>query len=105
MKKYRVIFALGMGEDLRELENYIALESTEEVAAEYIDGLIEECESLQFAPFRGNKRPELRRNMRIIGFKHAVSILFRIEEKQQLVVILGLSYRRRSIHRVVDRTE
>jgi plasmid stabilization system protein ParE len=105
MKRHSVVFALGMSEDLNELEDYIALESTEEIAALYIDTLIEECESLEFAPFRGTRRPELRPNMRIIGFKHAVSIVFRIEEQQNTVVILGVSYRGRSIDRILGRNE
>jgi toxin ParE1/3/4 len=105
MKRYSVIFALGMSEDVMELEDFIALKSNQEIAAQYIDGLIEECESLGLAPFRGTKRPELRPNMRIIGFKHAVSILFRVEGEQELVVILGLSYRGRSTARILDRNE
>jgi len=43
--------------------------------------------------------------MRIIGFKHAASILYRIEEEQQLVVFLGISYRGRSIERILERNE
>jgi toxin ParE1/3/4 len=105
MKTYRVVFSRGMSEDVMELEYYITIEASREIAENFVDGLVEECESLWLAPYRGTKRRYLKPNMRIIGFKHAVAILYRIEEVQQLVVFLGISYRGRSIKRILERNE
>lgn len=105
MKTFRVIFSRGMSEDLMELEEYIAFKTTLETAEHYIDGLIVECESFRLVPYRGSTRRELRADMRIIGYKRAVSIVFRIEENQQLVIFLGISYRGRSIARIFARNE
>jgi toxin ParE1/3/4 len=105
MKTFGVIFSRGMSEDLMELEDYIALKTTSETAENYIDGLIVECKSFRLAPYRGSKRRELRPNMRVTGYKRAISIVFRTEEDQKLVVFLGVSYRGRSIAQILARNE
>jgi toxin ParE1/3/4 len=105
MKTYRVVFSRGMSEDVMELEDYITIEANREIAENFVDRLVQECESLWVAPYRGTKRRYLKPNMRIIGFKHAVSILYRVEKDEQLVVFLGISYRGRSIERILERNE
>jgi toxin ParE1/3/4 len=105
MKRYAVVFTHGMDEDARELEEYLTEKATREIAERFIDRLAVECESLAMAPYRGAKRSDLRANMRILGFKHAVAVVFRVEEEKGLVVVLGLSYRGRSIKRILERDE
>jgi toxin ParE1/3/4 len=105
MKKYHVIYSAGASQDIEELAVYIASESSAEISTRYIRRLLRECESLALAPFRGRKRPDLRPNMRIIGFQRAVTLLFRIEEAKQLVVILGTAYRGRTIAHILERNE
>jgi toxin ParE1/3/4 len=103
--KYIVIYSSGASEDIEDLGFYIATESSDEISIRYIRRLLRECDALALVPFRGTKRPDLRPNMRIIGYKRAVTILFRIEEAQQSVVILGMAYRGRTIAHIIERNE
>jgi toxin ParE1/3/4 len=105
MKLYEVRYSPGAREDISELTEFIASKSSGEIAFRYIASLVRECESLRNAPQRGNKRSDLRPNMRLIGFKRAVSIVFRVEENESLVVILGFSYRGQSLSKVLERDE
>ena len=105
MTKYDVVFSYGMDQDIFELRDYIALKRSIAIAENFLEGLITECETLGLAPYRGTKRRELRPNMRLLGYKHAVSVLFRVEEDKHVVVLLGISYRGRSINRILERYE
>jgi toxin ParE1/3/4 len=105
VKKYTVIYSAGASEDIEDLGLYIAFESSAATSIRYIAKLLRECNSLALALFRGTKRPDLRPNMRIIGFQRAVTILFRIEEAKLLVVILGTAYRGRTIAHILARNE
>ena len=105
MKKYTVTYSAGASEDIEDLGFYIASEASAEISIRYVRSLLRECNSLALAPFRGTKRPELRPNMRIIGFQRAVTILFRIEKAKHLVVILGTAYRGRTIAHILARNQ
>lgn len=103
MKRYKVDYFITAEQDLADLAEYIAARSSEEIAMKFITALIEECESLYIAPHRGTKRRDLRPDMRVIGFKRVISILFRVEEELDLVVILGISYRGRQLDGLLQR--
>jgi plasmid stabilization system protein ParE len=105
MKRYKVDYSDGALGDIEELAEYIAAESSKSISIRYIRTLTSACDSLATAPHRGTKRDELRPNMRIIGHKRAVTILFRIEEEKRLVVILGTAYGGRTIDRILERNE
>ena len=105
MKVYGVAYTRGARENILELTEYIAEKSSRRIASRYIASLVRECESLRNAPQRGTKRQDLRPNMRVIGYKRAVSIVFRVEEEESIVVILGFSYRGHSFDRILERDE
>lgn len=105
MKTYEVVLSPGARTDLYDLEDYIASKSSPEIASRYIDGLLDKCHSLWIAPQRATRRRGLPANLRIIGHERAVTILFRIEEAEQLVVILGTAYRGRTIAYILERNE
>jgi toxin ParE1/3/4 len=105
MKTYTVTYSAGADQDLTHLAAVIMEQASEERAIRYIGKIINECRSLSLAPYRGTKRRNLRPNMRVIGFKREVSILFRIEEETRLVVILGFAYGGRTLTEVLRRNE
>jgi toxin ParE1/3/4 len=105
MKHYEVQYSNGSHEDLAELATYILERSSEQRAISYIRKLVRECRSLSTAPYRGSRRSDIRPNMRVIGYKKAVLMVFRIEEVSSVVVILGFAYRGRSIDQILARDE
>jgi plasmid stabilization system protein ParE len=105
MKRYVVKYADGSQMDLAGIAAFIMEQSSEERAMRYVRRLVNECSSLHVAPYRGNKRDDLRPNMRLIGYKREVAIVFRIEEQSSAVVILGFAYRGRSLDEISNRNE
>jgi toxin ParE1/3/4 len=105
MKVFEVRYSDGSEQDLRELATYILEQSSEQRAVEFTSRLVIECDSLAKAPHRGIKRTDLRPNMRVVGYKRTVSIVFRIEEEKNTVVVLGFSYGGRSVDHILARNE
>jgi toxin ParE1/3/4 len=105
MKVFNVVYTRGYDRDARKLAEYIAKKSSKARAQSYIASIVHECNTLSWAAYRGTKRSYLPPNLRVIGFKRAVSILFRIEEPIATVVILGISYRGWSFDNILKRNE
>jgi len=90
MRKYEVFFSRQAELQIEALENYIAAAASPLVASNYIDSLIEYCDSLSFFPHRGNIRDDIRDGLRITNFRERVAIAFHIENTQ--VNVLGIFY-------------
>lgn len=69
---------------------WIKAESSAKTAADYVNSIIEECQSLATHPHRGRRRDDIRPGMRILGFRRRVVIAFSIED--DIVAILGVFY-------------
>ncbi len=65
--------------DLAELYDYIAPRGGRSVARRYINQLVDYCTSFETFPARGTRHNDIGRSIRIVGFKHKASIVFRIE--------------------------
>jgi toxin ParE1/3/4 len=84
-------------EDLRELRDYIARESSRRKADNYIRRVAKFYKSLAIAPHRGEQRFSQRPGMRSIGFEHRISILFSVSDEDRRVEILGFFYGGRNV--------
>ncbi len=63
-----------------------------EMAWVYIEKLRSKCQALQTAPFRGQKRDDLRENPRIISIEKMAVAAFEVNEDKHSVTILNIFY-------------
>ena len=68
----------------------IAVAGSPEIAARYVDAIINQCDSLSTFPERGPLRDDLWPGLRVMGFRRRVSIAFVVE--YQTVVVHGMFY-------------
>jgi len=86
----RVVYSDRAEEQLLALFAQIALASSPEIAARYIDAITRQCESLNTFPKRGSARDDLFPGLRIFGFRKRVSIGFEVDG--DTVNIAGIFY-------------
>jgi toxin ParE1/3/4 len=87
---YQVAFAPEAEAQLLDLYLNIANAASPEIAANYTEAIVEQCESLRTFPLRGAQRDDIRPGLRVFGFRRRVSIAF--EVSGDVVTILGVFY-------------
>jgi toxin ParE1/3/4 len=85
-----VVFSPEAEAQLLDLYNYIAAESSSEIAVRYTDGIVSYCESLCVFPHRGVLREDLRPGLRVTGYRKRVAIAFVVASDR--LNILGIFY-------------
>jgi len=76
-----VVYSPRAEAQLTDLLALIAQAATPEIAARYVDAIVDQCNSLSTFPMRGACRDDLWPGLRIFGFRRRVSIAFVIEQK------------------------
>jgi plasmid stabilization system protein ParE len=97
---HRVVFAPEAEDHLVDLYFHIAAAASPEIAADYTDAIVQQCESLQTFPVRGALRNDIRPGLRVFGFRRRVSIAF--EVTGDVVTILGIFYGGQNIDTAFD---
>ena len=93
METYDVSLRPDAITDLAGIYNYIIDEGGHPVVAwNYIEKLREKCYSLERAPIRGQKRDDLRANLRILAIDKNAVAAFEVDESNQTVTILNIFY-------------
>ncbi|MCH9639599.1 MAG: type II toxin-antitoxin system RelE/ParE family toxin [Betaproteobacteria bacterium] len=93
MKQYDVYLMPDAINDLNDIYEYIADESgLPEVAWSYIEKLRNKCYDFKTAPIRGQKRDDLRGNIRISAIDKNAVAAFEVDEEKQYVMILNIFY-------------
>ncbi|SDZ17201.1 type II toxin-antitoxin system RelE/ParE family toxin [Nitrosomonas sp. Nm58] len=93
MKNYDVYLTPGAIKDLTNIYDYISKKSDlPEVAWAYIEKLRHKCNSLKTLPVIGQKRDDLRKNLRIIAIDKNAVAAFEVNEDKQIVIILNIFY-------------
>ncbi len=93
MKNYDVSLSPDAIQDLTNIYHFIAKKSGyPEVALGYIEKLRDRCYTLQSAPIRGQRRDDIRPNLRILGIAKKAIAAFEVDETQQMVTILNIFY-------------
>jgi plasmid stabilization system protein ParE len=75
---HRVVYAPEAEAQLLALYFHIAATASPEIAANYTDAILEQCESLKTFPMRGAQREDIRPGLRVFGFRRRVSIAFEV---------------------------
>lgn len=87
---YEVVYSPRAVAQLTDLLARIALAASPEIAARYVDAIVNQCDSLSAFPRRGARRDDLWQSLRVVGFRRRVSIAFVVE--QNTVTIHGIFY-------------
>lgn len=87
---YRVVYSPEAEAQLLALYFQISAAASPEIATNYTEAIVKQCESLKTFPIRGTERDDIRSGLRIFGFRKRVSIAF--EVAGDIVTILGIFY-------------
>lgn len=97
---HRVVYAPEAEAQLVALYFHIAAAASPEIAANYTEAIVKQCESLRTFPMRGAQRDNIRVGMRVFGFRRRVSIAFEVTD--DAVTILGIFYGGQNIEAAFD---
>jgi len=92
---YEVVFSPKAEADLIDLYLLIGFAASAEIADNYTEANVCQCESLKTFPTRGARRDDIRPGLRVFGFRRRVSIAF--EVSGTVVTILGVYYGGRNL--------
>lgn len=93
MKKYSVVFTPDAENNIDGIYEYIAIDKgLPDVAITYVRKLQDACYKLENIPVRGRNREDIRANLRILALDKSAVAAFEVDEKQQIVTILGIFY-------------
>ncbi|SER44068.1 Plasmid stabilization system protein ParE [Nitrosomonas sp. Nm51] len=93
MKQYDVYLMPDAVKDLNDIYEYIVEKSgLPEVAWTYIERLRNKCHDFRIAPMRGQRRDDLRKNLRIAALDKSTVAAFEVDEDKQSVTILNIFY-------------
>jgi toxin ParE1/3/4 len=92
MAPYSVRFTPRAERQLSALYAYIADQSGEWRAEAFAGEIVADCLALANFPERGNRRDDIRPNLRIKGFRRRVSIAFSIDAARRVVAVHGVFY-------------
>lgn len=87
---HSVVFSPEAESQLIALQSHLAAAASPEIAGNYIEKIIEQCERLQTFPMRGTLRNDIRPGLRTFGFQRRVTIAFDVTV--DMVTILGIFY-------------
>jgi plasmid stabilization system protein ParE len=96
---YEVVFAPAAEAQLLDLYSLIANAASPEIAEQYTEAIVQQCESLKTFPARGTRRDDIRPGLRVFGFRRRVSIAFEITGN--VVTILGVYYAGRNFETIL----
>jgi toxin ParE1/3/4 len=93
--EYKVVLHREAERELAELYDYIADQAGAAIAWNFISGIRDFCIELTTFPERGTRQDDIRKGLRVFGYKRRVSIAFAVAGGT--VVILGIFYGGRQI--------
>jgi len=98
---FHIVFSPEAEEQLAALYGYVAGAASLDVAAGYVEAIVQHCESLATFPHRGTKRDDVRPGLRITHYKKRAIIAFAIHDNQ--VSILGVFYGGRDYESILSK--
>jgi plasmid stabilization system protein ParE len=105
MKRYAVVFTPRAERQLARLYGYIADDSGEARAENYVSKIVAACNALSTFPERGAKRDDVRPNLRTMGYAKRVTIAFSVDATMEAVAIHGVFYGGQDFERALRETD
>lgn len=101
MAAYRVDLDARAIEDLARLRDHIAEARGRAFADQYIARIFDHFSGFETTPFRGVKRDDIRRGLRVVGWRKTLTIAFTVDEATFTVLIAAVMYRGRDADAVL----
>ena len=92
---YRIVITPEARDQLDSLYGYIAAAANGQIAADFVDGILDHIATLREFPKRGTPRDELLPGLRTLAWRRRVTIAFVVEQRD--VVVLGVFYGGRNL--------
>ena len=105
MRHYAVVFTPRAERQLASLYAYIADNSGETRAEDFVGRIVSDCLALATFPERGTKRDDIRANLRTKGFARRVTIAFSVDETTTVVAIHGVFYGGQDFEKALRETD
>ena len=105
MQRYAINFTPRAERQLASLFAYIADQSGEARADNYVSGIVAHCLSLSTFPARGTKRDDIRLNLRTMGYARSATIAFSVNDTTAIVTIYGVFYGGQDFEQVLRDTD
>ncbi|HWG18498.1 MAG TPA: type II toxin-antitoxin system RelE/ParE family toxin [Acidobacteriaceae bacterium] len=86
----RVNFSPAAEDDLAGIQDYLVARFSQRNANRFVQRILRECHSMGLAPRRGTARDDVGPGIRIVGFQRRVSIVFKVNGDE--VIVLGVYY-------------
>jgi len=93
--RYKVVLSRRAEADIDSIYLYIAKKSYPSTALSFVTDIRDECETLSTLPQRGTLHPRLGHGIRTMGFRHSVTVAFRVEG--ETVTVVRVFYRGRNV--------
>ena len=97
---HRVVFAPEAEEQLVALYLHIAEAASPEIAGNYTEAIVKQCEGLRSIPPRGTRRNYIRPGLRTIRFRRRVTIAFSAVD--EVVTVHGIYYGGQDFEKALD---
>ena len=79
-------------DQLAAIGDHIARRSTGDIAADFVNRVLDHAGDLNMYPNRGTQRDDVRPGLRTISYRKRVTIAFTVNENTHAVAILGFFY-------------
>ena len=88
--KRRIVLSPGAIRQLKAIEGYLSAATSDDRAAQFVDGIVDQCNSFADFSFRSTPRDDLRPDIRTTVYRRRVVIAYSVEVTT--VTILGVFY-------------
>lgn len=105
MRHYAVVFTPRAERQLASLYAYIADDSGETRAQDFVGRIVGDCLALATFPERGTKRDDIRPDLRTKGFARRVTIAFSVDQTTTVVAIHGVFYGGQDFEKALRETD
>lgn len=87
---YTVRYAPEAASQLARLEQYLSQVASPDIAAHFVDDLVDYCDGLGMFPHRGQRRDDIRAGLRITAYRKRTLIALTVDEDAQEVIVVGI---------------
>jgi plasmid stabilization system protein ParE len=103
VKRFKVELDVDALSDLAGIRDHIAAARGAAFAADVVGRIFDHLAGFESGPLRGSPRNDIRRGLRIVGWRRRLTIAFMVDEAAATVMIYGVLYRGRDVEAVLKR--
>lgn len=85
MIRRSVVYSPAARNDLKAIYDQIVEAASNDVADGFLDRVLDYIDGFEIASERGSQRPDLRKNLRVIGFERTLTICFAADAEVRIL--------------------